>query len=83
MHAAIPITIGLKKTLYNVSEDAGSVQVCYQVMSGKTATRSISMQLRTVQGDAKGMKTIICSCQLPWNVLDCPEIMRIVPVVSQ
>ncbi|CAI8052156.1 hypothetical protein GBAR_LOCUS28548, partial [Geodia barretti] len=50
--SSIPITIGLKKTLYNVSEDAGSVQVCYQVMSGKTATRSISMQLRTVQGDA-------------------------------
>ena len=82
MHADIPITIGLKKTLYNVSEDAGSVEVCYQVLSGRTATRSINMQLRTVQGDATGMNTF-CSCQLSWNGLDCPEIMRIVPVVSQ
>ena len=79
IHTDIPITIGLKKTLYNVSEDAGSVQVCYQVLSGRTATRSISMQLRTVQGDATG----ICSCQLCWNGWNCPEIMRIVPVVSQ
>ena len=56
-HAAIPITIGLKSTLFNVSEDDGSVQVCYQVLSGRTATRSISMQLRTVQGDAIGKTT--------------------------
>ena len=28
--------------------------MCYDVLSGRTATRSISMQMRTVQGDAIG-----------------------------
>ena len=51
---AIPITIGFRKTLFNVSEDAGSVAVCYAVLSGRTAGRSISVQMRTLQGDATG-----------------------------
>ena len=52
--SAIPITIGLRRTFYNVSEDVGSVQVCYAVLSGRTATRSFYMRLSTVQGDAIG-----------------------------
>ena len=35
-----------------MDEDSGPVVVCYYVLSGRTASRSISMQLRTVQGDA-------------------------------
>ena len=49
---AIPITIGLRQRLYYVDEDSGPVVVCYDVLSGRTASRSISMQLVTVQGDA-------------------------------
>lgn len=53
-HSAIPVTIGLTKGLYYVSESAGSLIVCFEVLSGRTASRSISMQIRTVQGDAEG-----------------------------
>ena len=53
--SAIPITIGFRQSLYYVNENAGSVVVCYAVLSGRTATRSIDMQLRTVKGDAKGV----------------------------
>ena len=62
---AIPITIGLTKTLFVVSEDDSSVVVCFSVLSGRTATRSISMQLRTVQGDATRKHYIdcgVCTC---------------------
>ena len=52
---AIPITIGLRQRLYYVNENAGSVVVCYAVLSGRTASRSISMQFRTVQWEAKGI----------------------------
>ena len=54
VYAAIPVTIGLRRSLYYVNEDTGSLVVCYDVLSGRTATRSISMQMRTVQGDAIG-----------------------------
>ena len=56
--AAIPITIGLRKSLYYVNENTGSVIVCYDVLSGRTASRSINMQFRTVQGDAKGIFSV-------------------------
>ena len=52
--SAIPITIGLTKGLYFVSENAGSVVICYEILAGRAATRSISMQFRTVQGEAEG-----------------------------
>ena len=54
VHTAIPITIGLRQSLYYVKESASSLLVCYNVLSGRTASRSISMQMRTVQGEAKG-----------------------------
>ena len=53
--AAIPITIGMRQSLYYINEDAGALTVCYEVLSGRTADRSINMQLRTVEGDAKGI----------------------------
>ena len=53
-NAAIPVTIGLRQRLYYVDEDSGPVVVCYDVLSGRTATRSIYTELRTVQGDATG-----------------------------
>lgn len=53
-HTAIPVTIGLTRGLYYVGESAGSLTVCFEVLSGRTASRSISMQIRTVQGDAEG-----------------------------
>ena len=56
--AAIPITIGMRQSLYYVNEDAGALTVCYEVLSGRTAERSIRMQLRTVEGDAKGIIAI-------------------------
>ena len=37
-----------------MNESAGSVVVCYDVLSGRTASRSISMQLRTFPKEAKG-----------------------------
>jgi hypothetical protein len=49
---SIPVTIGLRQRLYYVDEDSGPVVVCYDVLSGRTATRSIYTELRTVQGDA-------------------------------
>ena len=39
-----------------MNEDSDRVIVCYDVLSGRTASRSFYMQLRTVQGDA------ICMC---------------------
>lgn len=62
--AAIPVTIGMRQSLYYVNEDAGSLTVCYEVLSGSTAERSINMQLRTVEGDAKGslVHTLLASC---------------------
>ena len=51
---AIPITIGIRQSLYYVDESAGSVLVCSRVLSGRTATRSIYMEIYTVQGEAKG-----------------------------
>lgn len=45
----------MRQSLYYVNEDAGSLTVCYEVLSGSTAERSINMQLRTVEGDAKGI----------------------------
>ena len=44
--------------MYNVSEDVGSVRVCYAVLSGRTATRSFYMGLSTIQGDAIGVQKI-------------------------
>ena len=52
LYIAIPITIGLRQRLYYVDEDSDRVVVCYDVLSGRTASRSFNMQLRTVQGDA-------------------------------
>ncbi|CAI8052154.1 Sodium/calcium exchanger 2 [Geodia barretti] len=49
---SIPITIGLTQALYTVGESSGSLTVCYEILSGRTATRSIGMTLKTVQGDA-------------------------------
>ena len=40
--------------MYNVSENVGSVRVCYAVLSGRTATRTFYMGLSTFQGDATG-----------------------------
>ena len=40
-----------------MDEESGPVIVCYDVLSGRTASRSINMQLRTVQGDAICMYT--------------------------
>ena len=51
---AIPITIGMRQSLYYVDESAGSVLVCSRVLSGRTATRSIYMEIYTVPGDAEG-----------------------------
>ena len=48
--------------LYTVSESAGSLTICYEILSGRTATRSVSMQFRTVQGEAEG---ILCT---PFNI---------------
>ena len=64
--AAIPITIGMRQSLYYVNEDAGALIVCYEVLSGRTAERSIRMQLRTVEGDAKGIivHTSLASCMI-------------------
>lgn len=53
--AAIPITIGLRDSLYYVGEDRGALTVCYDVLSGRTAGRSINLQFRTVEGEAKGI----------------------------
>ena len=53
-YTAIPITIGLTKTLHYVSESAVSLAMCYKVLSGRTATRSISTYINTVEGEAKG-----------------------------
>ena len=50
---AIPITIGFRQRLYYVNESAGSVVVCYDVLSGRTASRSISMRLRTFPKEAE------------------------------
>jgi hypothetical protein len=50
---AIPITIGFRQRLYYVDEDADSVVVCYDVLSGRTASRSIYMRLRTFQEEAR------------------------------
>ena len=52
LYIAIPITIGLRQRLYYVDENSDRVVVCYDVLSGRTASRSFNMQLRTVQGDA-------------------------------
>ena len=52
--SAIPITIGLTRGLYIVSESASSVVICYEILSGRAATRSIKMQLTTVPGEAQG-----------------------------
>ena len=60
-HSAIPITIGLTRGLYFVSESAGSVVICYEILSGRTASRSISMQFRTVQGEAEGTCVVYTS----------------------
>ena len=38
-----------------VGESAGSISICYKILSGRAATRSISMQFRTVQGEAEGI----------------------------
>ena len=51
---AIPVTIGFRQRLYYVDEDAGSVVVCYDVLSGRTASRSIHMRLITFQEKAQG-----------------------------
>ena len=48
------MTIGLKQALYTVGESSGSLTVCYEILAGRTATRSISMNMRTVPGDAEG-----------------------------
>ena len=56
-HSAIPITIGFTKGLYFVSESAGSLVICYEILSGRTASRSISIQFRTVQGEAQGTES--------------------------
>ena len=55
-HSAIPVTIGLTRGLYFVSESAGSVVICYEILSGRTASRRISMEFRTVQGEAEGIQ---------------------------
>ena len=39
--------------------------VCYGVLSGRTAGRSISTQIRTVQGDAKGERIMLPSWLKP------------------
>ena len=54
----------MRQSLYYVNESAGSVVVCYDVLSGRTATRSISMQLRTVQGEAEGNLHMAASCMI-------------------
>ena len=41
-----------------MEESSSSVTVCFEVLAGRTATRSISMQIRTLDGEAKG--TITC-----------------------
>ena len=51
---AIPITIGFRQRLYYVDEDADSVVVCYDVLSGRIASRSIHMRLITFQNEARG-----------------------------
>ena len=53
---AIPVTVGLTQALYTVGESSGSITVCYEILSGRTATRSIYMTIQTVQGDAIGIK---------------------------
>ena len=39
-------------------ESAGYLVLCYEIRSGRTATRSISMEFKTVQDDTEG-ETIV------------------------
>jgi hypothetical protein len=49
----LPITIGFTKGLYTVSESVGSLEICYKIHAGRTASRSINMQFRTAQGEVE------------------------------
>ena len=55
---AIPIQIGIYKSLYYVDENRGSVYICTGKLSGRTAGRSFYVQFRTVDGDAVGRSPI-------------------------
>ena len=56
-----PITIGLQKGYYSVSEDIGLLQVCVEVESGDIAGKSILLNYTTIDGSAKGIYHNHCS----------------------
>ena len=57
---AIPIQIGIYRSLYYVNENSGTVyvHVCIGILSGRTAGRSFYVQFRTVDGDAVGKSSL-------------------------
>ena len=53
-----PVTIGLQRTSYTVTEDDALVLVCTEVESGSIAGRSITVNYQTANNDAVGMYTL-------------------------
>ena len=41
-----------------MSESAGSIVMCYEIRSGRTATRTISTYLTTLPGEAEGIENM-------------------------
>ena len=52
--AAIPLTIGIRKTFYFVNENSGSVSICIGVLSGSITWTGYSLYFQTIDGDAIG-----------------------------
>ena len=63
LNAVIPVAIGVRQPFYSVNENSGSVSICIDVLSGRTAGRMITFYVRTVAGTAIG------KCQLTVEVL--------------
>ena len=56
----IPVTIGVRQPFYSVNENSGSVSICIDVLSGRTAGRIITFYDQTVAGAAIGECSINC-----------------------
>lgn len=54
LHFSTVVEIGLQQNFYEVSENAGSVPVCIQLLKGSTCYRPANARLYTNDGSAIG-----------------------------
>ena len=64
-----------------MDEDAGSVVVCYDVLSGRIASRSIHMRLRTFQEEAQGDLCIHNSSM--YDIRFCAQLGKQLKYISE